>query len=181
MTCTSDRCVAAIGNEHRGYDLLAGKPERGNCLLLARSGEECGWLDRLGDVVVHNAVAAPPAPVVTGPANGATGVSATPVLRWIASSEATSYDVYFGTVASPPLATNIAGTAYSPGSLVRALFTTGTWWRRTRWLDRLGDLVIYDAGGGSADAGAHLAGEWCDRGVGDAGVELDCVERRNFL
>ncbi len=64
-----------------------------------------------------NVVAPLPAPVLSAPANGATGVSATPVLSWNPSSGATSYDVYFGTASSPPLATNTAGTAYSPGAL----------------------------------------------------------------
>ncbi len=61
--------------------------------------------------------AGPPAPVLSAPANGATGVSATPAVSWIAASGATSYDVYFGAASSPPLATNTAGTTYSPGTL----------------------------------------------------------------
>ena len=61
--------------------------------------------------------AAPPGPGLSAPANGATGVSATPTLSWGASSDATSYDVYFGATAAPPLVTNTAGTTYSPGTL----------------------------------------------------------------
>ena len=51
------------------------------------------------------------------PANGATGVPLTPALTWSAASNATSYDVYFGTAASPALAGNTTGTSYSPGTL----------------------------------------------------------------
>ena len=57
------------------------------------------------------------APALTAPANGAINVSLTPVLSWTASSGATSYDVYFGTAASPPLVTSTAGTSYAPGTL----------------------------------------------------------------
>ncbi len=57
------------------------------------------------------------APALTAPANGAINVSLTPVLSWTASGGATSYDVYFGAAASPPLVTNTAGTSYAPGTL----------------------------------------------------------------
>ncbi len=84
-------------------------------------------------------VAAPPAPVLSAPANGATGVSATPTLSWSAASGATSYDVYFGTAPSPPLATNSTGTTYSPGTL-----SAGTvyYWR----------VVAKNAGGSNSSA-----------------------------
>ena len=84
-------------------------------------------------------VAGPPAPVLSAPANGATGVSTTPVLSWTAASGATSYDVYFGTASSPPLATNTAGTTYSPGTL-----SAGTlyYWR----------VVAKNAGGSNTSA-----------------------------
>ncbi len=62
-------------------------------------------------------VPAPPAPLLNAPANGATGISATPVLSWSASQGAASYDVYFGTSAAPPLAANMTTTAFSPASL----------------------------------------------------------------
>jgi len=59
----------------------------------------------------------PPAPVLTAPANAATGVSVTPTLTWNAATGATSYDVYFGTSSTPPLVTNVSGTTYNPGTL----------------------------------------------------------------
>jgi hypothetical protein len=66
------------------------------------------------------------APVLTAPAAGATGVTLTPTLSWTAAARATSYDVYFGTAASPPLATNTTGTSYAPGTLAAG---TVYYWR----------------------------------------------------
>ena len=59
----------------------------------------------------------PAAPVLTSPANGATGVLPQPALTWNASAQATSYDVYFGTASAPPLVTNTSNIEYSPGTL----------------------------------------------------------------
>ncbi len=60
---------------------------------------------------------APAAPVLTAPANGATGVLSAPLLTWNTAAGATSYDVYFGTASAPTLATNIGVAAYAPGTL----------------------------------------------------------------
>jgi subtilase family serine protease len=60
---------------------------------------------------------APPAPALISPSNGATGVPLTMMLTWNASTDATSYDVYFGTAASPPLVASTAQTSYSPATL----------------------------------------------------------------
>ncbi|SPF33820.1 NHL repeat containing protein (modular protein) [Candidatus Sulfopaludibacter sp. SbA4] len=68
---------------------------------------------------------APAAPVLTWPANGATGVSLTPALTWNASTGATSYDVYFGTASTPPLVESTANINYAPGTLSPA--TTYYW------------------------------------------------------
>ncbi len=62
----------------------------------------------------------PPAPpVLVSPANGAIAVSLAAALTWNASPGATSYDVYFGTLGSPPLVVATAQTSYTPptGSL----------------------------------------------------------------
>ncbi len=59
----------------------------------------------------------PSAVTIFSPAQGATGVSLTPTLTWGAASGATSYDVYFGTSATPPFVTNTTGTSYSPPAL----------------------------------------------------------------
>jgi uncharacterized protein (TIGR03437 family) len=58
-----------------------------------------------------------PAPVLTSPGDGSTGVSLAATLTWTASNGATSYDVFFGASSSPNLVTNITGTSYSPGAL----------------------------------------------------------------
>jgi hypothetical protein len=56
----------------------------------------------------------PGAVTVFSPAQGVTGVSLTTTLTWAPAAGATSYDVYFGTSASPPFVTNTANLSYSP-------------------------------------------------------------------
>ncbi len=81
------------------------------------------------------AVAAPGAPSLTAPANGASGITAPVSLTWNSAIGATSYDVYFGTTSTPPLvqadttstnysATTAAGTTYF--WKIAAKNTTGT-------------------------------------------------------
>ena len=53
-------------------------------------------------------------PTLLSPANGATGVGVTPTLNWSVVSGASSYNVYFGTSATPPLVTNTTAISYSP-------------------------------------------------------------------
>jgi uncharacterized repeat protein (TIGR01451 family) len=57
----------------------------------------------------------PPAPVPLSPANGAAGVLVAPTLLWVGAAE--SFDIYFGTSPTPPLAISITGTTYAPGIL----------------------------------------------------------------
>jgi hypothetical protein len=59
------------------------------------------------------------------PGNGATGVSTSADLSWTAGSGATSHDVYFGTLTTPPFIQNQTGTTYDPGTL--AVSTTYYW------------------------------------------------------
>lgn len=68
----------------------------------------------------------PSAPASPSPASSATGVSVNTTLSWTAGSGATSYNVYFGTSASPPSAGSVGGTSYSPGSLAN---DTTYYWR----------------------------------------------------
>jgi hypothetical protein len=65
-------------------------------------------------------------PVLTSPANGTTSVTRTPTLTWNAVTGATSYQVYFGTTASPSLVATISGTTYAPGTLAAG---TRYYWR----------------------------------------------------
>ena len=53
----------------------------------------------------------------TSPTNGLTGVATSPTLTWAAVTNATSYDIYLGTAASPPFVINTASTTYSPAAL----------------------------------------------------------------
>jgi hypothetical protein len=57
------------------------------------------------------------APVLASPANGATGVAAGAALSWTAAANATSYDVYLGTTASPALVATVTGTSFQPAAL----------------------------------------------------------------
>ena len=58
----------------------------------------------------------PAAPTSPLPANGATNVTATTV-AWAAASGATSYDVYFGTAATPPFKGTTSATSLPVGKL----------------------------------------------------------------
>ena len=69
--------------------------------------------------------APPPAPALSSPADGASGVSVSAVLSWSASSGATSYNVYLGASSSPSLVTNSTGVTYSTAAL--AAGTTYYW------------------------------------------------------
>jgi hypothetical protein len=66
-----------------------------------------------------------PPPILVAPTAGATGVSVAPALSWVPAPGATSYEVYFGTSANPPLVTTINGTSYTPSAL--SLNTTYYW------------------------------------------------------
>ncbi len=57
------------------------------------------------------------APALLSPANGAAGISQTPILNWTASGGATAYDVYIGTGTALALVGSTAGTTYTPASL----------------------------------------------------------------
>ncbi len=64
-------------------------------------------------------VLAPPhAPVLISPANGVTGVLASPVLSWGVSHGAVSYEVYFGPSSAPSLVAHTEGTSFVPGVLM---------------------------------------------------------------
>ena len=71
-------------------------------------------------------VSALPPPVIVSPLAGQTGVSVATPLTWNPAAGATSYDVYFGTSAPPPLVTSVAGTSYTPPTAL-ALGTVYYW------------------------------------------------------
>jgi hypothetical protein len=102
-----------------------GTPNCTTGLIGYSAGQGYDQATGLGSVNAYNlvnqlastTVTAPAAPVLTSPANAATGVSAPVTLAWAASPGATSYNVYFGTASSPPLAAQITATSYDPGTL----------------------------------------------------------------
>jgi hypothetical protein len=62
----------------------------------------------------------PPAPGAASapsPASAAADVSVATALSWTAAPNASSYDVYFGTVTPPPFAGNTTATTFNPGAL----------------------------------------------------------------
>lgn len=63
----------------------------------------------------------PDAPNTPSPSNGASGVSLTPALTWVANG-ATTYDVYFGTASNPPLLVSAqSGATYGPSTLANSM------------------------------------------------------------
>jgi uncharacterized protein (TIGR03437 family) len=68
---------------------------------------------------------APPAPMLIGPANGATGAPLSGPLTWRAAGNATSYDVYFGVTSPPPFWGNTTATSCAPSGLAGS--TTYYW------------------------------------------------------
>ena len=58
----------------------------------------------------------PGVPSKPAPASGAAGVSLTPTLAWAGGAGATSFDVYFGTAASPPFVRNTTGMSFTPAA-----------------------------------------------------------------
>ncbi|MFH1228469.1 MAG: fibronectin type III domain-containing protein [Planctomycetota bacterium] len=68
----------------------------------------------------------PPAQAASpSPSNGAISCSVTAQLSWASATDATSYDVYFGTTAPGTFIGNQAGTTYNPGKL--SVRTTYYW------------------------------------------------------
>jgi hypothetical protein len=56
------------------------------------------------------------APTLASPANGATGVSASPALSWSAVSGTAGYTVYLGTTNPPTSGTQVSGSTYTPST-----------------------------------------------------------------
>ncbi len=79
----------------------------------------------VGTVVV-NVIGPPGLPTNPVPADLGTALPGPRVLGWSAAPAATSYDVYFGTTAVPPLVTNVTVPGYTPPALAAA---TTYYWR----------------------------------------------------
>ena len=73
-----------------------------------------------GTVWTFTTEAAPPLPGAASnpdPADGAIDVITAPAMSWVAGSNATSHDVYFGTANPPAFQGNQNGASYAPGTL----------------------------------------------------------------
>jgi hypothetical protein len=91
---------------------------------------DSGSSDFVSSVAAFKASGTPPPPPPIFPSNpipppGTTGVVLAPVLFWAATTNTTSYDVFFGTVSPPPFAANVTVASYQPGVLTSA--TTYFW------------------------------------------------------
>jgi len=77
----------------------------------------------------------PNTPSSPNPSNHATGVSVNVVLNWVGgdpNGDPVTYDVYFGTVSSPPkVVSNQSGTSYDPPGLLN--YNTLYYWRIVAW------------------------------------------------
>jgi len=68
-----------------------------------------------------------PAQIISpNPSSGATNIPITTPLSWGSTTDATSYDVYFGTTSTPPYQYNTSDTSYYPGTLA---YSTPYYWR----------------------------------------------------
>jgi hypothetical protein len=64
--------------------------------------------------VILTYTAIPVCATLTSPTNNSTDILLSQTLNWGVVSNATSYDVYFGTNSSPPFVVNQSGTSYTP-------------------------------------------------------------------
>ncbi|MFH0887796.1 MAG: kelch repeat-containing protein [Planctomycetota bacterium] len=84
----------------------------------------------LGNDAVSGSSGAPSQVALPNPFNGATNISISQLLNWAPASDATSYDVYFGTTSPGVFQGNQTGTIYNPGTL--SYNTTYYWWIDSR-------------------------------------------------
>ncbi len=102
------------------------------CVIRFRATGDYGVTDIGFDNMSISLPSVPGCATYTSPANGATGIicGINAILNWTAPTvtacnPATSYDVYFGTAASPPFVVNQTALSYNPGTLLPS--TTYYW------------------------------------------------------
>ncbi len=103
-------------------------------------------------------------PALTSPSNGAFGVATSPLLSWVASGTATSYDVFLGTTNPPVFAANVVAPSWTPTGLTAG--TTYNWQviaknaagsaASAMWLFTTAAPPSGGGGGGGTPAGSSL-------------------------
>ena len=102
-----------VGGQTNSSDLPLCEP-----LYPSYEGLPTGWFLRIAQQVFI-------APSSPSPNSGSTVSSLSPLLTWIESSSATSFQVYFGTSSTPPYVATTSALQYNPGFLAPA--TTYYW------------------------------------------------------
>ncbi len=108
----------SFNSPNENFTFQTGNLSSGIYTIEARAIDELGQTDPTPANDTVTIQCTPPSCATNpNPSNGATGVSTTPTLTWSSASQATSYDVYFGTSSNPPYGTNVTTTSYNPGTL----------------------------------------------------------------
>ena len=112
---TSEDLAAAVALDPSSNIYVGGQTSSSNLPLVsplqsAYPGIATGWVMKFVQQLL-----APPSS--RSPANGATGITESQLLGWSETSSATSYEVYFGTIATPPYVTTTTAQTYNPGTL----------------------------------------------------------------
>ena len=102
-----------LNHEDDAPAIMAAEQRRGNTIVAPQADDIAG-VDALYGTGTSSA---PRTPVLTSPSNHARDVSLTPTLSWRRTTNADSYDVYFGTSSNPSFARNTTGTSYRPSRL----------------------------------------------------------------
>ena len=110
-------CLFAGGTDRLGWRFSYSKGGVGNYKLLVWFSDSLGNLkcsERLFDVV-DSCTSVSPTPFINiSPLNGKMLYDSSVTLKWLPSVNASSYEVYFGLTASPPLVqTGVTGTEYT--------------------------------------------------------------------
>ena len=102
-----------LNHEDDAPAIMAAEQRRGNTIVAPQADDIAG-VDALYGTGTSSA---PRTPVLTSPRNHAGDVSLTPTLSWRRTTNADSYDVYFGTSSNPSFVRNTTGTSYNPSRL----------------------------------------------------------------
>lgn len=126
-TGTASFGTAGAGSVTSSQNVSLTAPPTGGNFTLSYSATSSSYGETFtGSGTVQVNVTGPPGlPTNPAPADLGTALPGPRVLTWTAAPAATSYDIYFGSTAVPPLATNVTVASYTPPAL--APFTTYYW------------------------------------------------------